>query len=221
MPLSSIEQTAFDQAVNNQRILRTKASTSAVVGCGQADLISSLLFLAAVGDFRRSPTKKKAILIYEVWLNGNHGCTESHELCPEFPHLIAKTVVFLGKNLEAGGGVPRDAFTTIDQKFRLVLQAYRDSRGYRRQGFWKHRWHVKSKKLGNLGGGVDSHMFLPAVKKMASDVSKLIDSPANSSKAESTETVLNGLRSLAFRRMFKSAGFSLPRLGLIDIPFWE
>lgn len=150
-------------AVRSPKSALSQALLSSSDGvAGPCDNYSTVLFLLMDREFRRSPNKRKAILIWELFLEGNYGGTGNYVLKPTGMGPFAIQLSLLEKNLEAGGGVSREDMTAMRLKMANVIHAYNAAT---KLSAWKRFKSSKSRKFESLEG-VNIEIFQPAIEKV-------------------------------------------------------
>ena len=175
---------------------------------GGMSFFAPMLFVLMEREYRASPNKKKAILLWELFLQGNYGTTESNVMRPDPNEMENIWVSLLQQNVEAGGGIPEDKLKTTAVIMQGVKDAYNQST---KMGSFT-RWRTSSvRKIGAVGGEASATLFqlyIPYFGRLIEqvDLGKLGNMDELSKKIYNARPKMGDVA--------KKAGFTPARIGL-------
>jgi hypothetical protein len=201
-------QVAADARRTLQNALASQDATS---GTSPEMLFATTLFCLLEREYRRAPNKKKAILIWEMFLQDNYESQVTNILVPDAgSEARYRVLAFLGLNVEADNGIPRDTFRTVAGNVRVIVCAYQASR---ERGIWSV-FTSRQRRVRALGLGEATHteLFAPVVTHIRGNMTKVVADGDSAKMADGSRKIWGARGTLA--TIIRSAGFDLNRVGL-------
>ena len=178
--------------------LRTKVDGTG----GPSDYFSTVLALLMIHDFELSPTKRKAILIWELFFRDNYIYPPSQAPCVMIPDGVRDDLSIFDKNVEAGGGVDKPTIVAIRGRIVAISASYESAAGL---GKWARFASSGSRKIGVVDPGFAGLFALVKPRMLEAIGTKDLDLTV-------AQQVRECIPKLA--RVVAAAGFSLNDVGL-------
>jgi len=175
-------------------------------------LFVNALFCLLEREYRAGANKKKAVVIWEMFLQGNHGSGVTNVRVPDSALDDDSVLPLMRMNLEADGGVPRGTFGEIGNAMGVVLGAYETSRG---KGFFSKTSKTKGeRKLDALDlgvGVVHTQLFQPVVNNVSGSLTGITGGDIGGI-SDACKKVWLGRKQLI--KVIEKGGFSPNKVGL-------
>jgi hypothetical protein len=180
---------------------------------GGMDRFRTALFCLLEREYRRNHNRKRAIFLWEMFLQGNWNSPETHILVPNYANPGNSWINLLLLNIDADSGVPEAVFRTIQTAISTIIAAYTAPKA---SGGFDRLVGKMTLRLGalDLGGVVPSELFTPAVQYIIGrGTLNHIENP-DEENIDSWGVIVKGkLHDLA--KLVESVGFTGAKVGLI------
>jgi hypothetical protein len=143
----------YSPALSLRSALRTNVSGTG----GPNDYFSTVLALLMIHDFELSATKKKAILIWELFFRDNYLKPPSAAPCLMISDSDRAKLTIIDKNIESDGGVPKATVEAIRGRIVAISASYESAAGL---GKWARFASSGSRKIGVVDPGF-AGLFAP------------------------------------------------------------
>jgi hypothetical protein len=189
--------------------LLSPAYNDGITGYGPMYLFTNALFCLLEREYRRKPDKKKAIVLWEMFVAGNYGTGNAHRLVPNSGALSPLAI-----NLEDRNGVSQAVYAPMSTAIGVIDQAFGASRAKGKSGLFSTTKGVRKLDALNLGGVVHTDLFKPVVDSVKGTIAGITGGPAANilNNPQGKDLWLNNKRVLV--KVLKDAGFETNRVGL-------
>jgi hypothetical protein len=180
------------------------------------DYFARAIFCLLEREYRRKPNKKKAIFLWEMFLQYNYNSPETHIVVPNSTDQGNAWIIQLSLNFEAGGGIPKATFRAIQTAMATIIAAYTTQ--HRASGMFGRLAAKMTQSLAvlDLEGVVPSALFTPAVARIITQgqLTKIMENADGEEVDDRARTMYSHLANLA--ALVERVGFTGANVGLIS-----